>query len=91
MLVCVMISTLFATAVSVSADDSNGIVMTVSGMTENGSKILTEHYYNFESAWDDAARYAKDHEWMAQNGVVCIVVDLQADWVAEKANLAKTT
>ena len=89
MLVCVMVSTLFATAVSVSAEDSNTVVMTVSGMTENGSKILTEHYYNFESAWDDAARYAKDHEWMAQNGVVCIVVDLNADWVAEKGKFGE--
>ena len=89
MLVCVMVSTLFATAVSVSAEVSDTVVMTVSGMTENGSKILTEHYYNFESAWNDAARYAKDHEWMQQNGVICIVVDLQADWIAEKGKFGK--
>ena len=84
-----MIGAFCITAVTSSADDSNGIVMTVSGMTENGSKILTEHYYNFEAAWDDAARYAKDHEWMAENGVICIVVDLQADWVAEKGKFGE--
>lgn len=84
-----MIGVFCITAVASSAEDSNTVVMTVSGMTENGSKILTEHYYNFESAWDDAARYAKDHEWMAQNGVVCIVVDLNADWVAEKGKFGE--
>ena len=83
MTICLMASARSMLAVPAAADDSGDIVMTVSGITEDGSIVSTERYTSFADGWNQAAKLAKNRTWMDESGLVYIVVDLLGDWTAD--------
>ena len=73
---------LLASALCVSAFAADPVVIRVAGMKEDGTLILPEDYAEFDEGWNKAAKLAQDHDWMDENGILLIVVDLYADWNA---------
>ena len=78
MALCLMVGAFCIT----SSAETEKVVIRVAGMTENGSIILPETYTSFKDGWNRAAELAQKHEWMDENGIVRIVVDLYDDWNA---------
>ena len=69
-----------AFASTVSSDD----VIRVYGLKEDDSTVFLNGYKKFEEGWEGAVDYAENHDYMDENGYKRIVVDLLADWVANK-------
>ena len=72
----------------VNSDD----VIRLSGLKADGTSILIGGYSSFESGWEAAVDFAKDHTYMDNNKYERIVVDLLADWNAnEKGEFVKSS
>ena len=75
---------LLAGALSITAFAAGGVVLTVSGITKDGTTVKIEDYTVFEDGWNFAMEKAKDRKYLDNNQYDRIVVDLFADWEANE-------
>ena len=78
----IMMVCLLAGALSITAFAADGVVLTVSGLTKDGTPVKIEDYTSFEAGWNFAMEKAKDREYLDTNEYDRIVVDLLTDWNA---------
>lgn len=69
-----------ASALTISTDD----VIRIYGLKKGSSSIVLDGSKSFEEGWEKAVDYARDHDYMDENGYERIVVDLLADWNANE-------
>ncbi len=81
MAICLMAGALCVTAFAAEAD---GVVLTVSGLTKDGTPVKIEDYTVFEDGWNFAMEKATDGKYLSNNQYYRIVVDLFADWKANE-------
>ena len=82
MAICLMAGALCVTAFA--AEPADGVVLTVSGLTEDGTPVKIEDYTSFEAGWNSAMEKAMDSKYLDNNQYDRIVVDLFADWKANE-------
>ena len=75
---------LLAGALSITAFAADEPVMTVSGMTKDGTTVKIADYTSFEAGWNFAMEKAKDSKYLDNNQYDRIVVDFFADWKANE-------
>ena len=75
---------LLAGALSITAFAADEPVMTVSGMTKDGTTVKIADYTSFEAGWNFAMEKAKDSKYLDNNQYDRIVVDFFADWTANE-------
>ena len=86
MTICLLAGALSITAfaVEVSADEpAAGTVLRISAQ-KNSSLVVIDDYDNFQDGWNDAMEIAGNSSKMEKNGYERIVVDIYADWKANK-------
>ena len=86
MTICLLAGVLSITAfaVEVSADEpAAGTVLRISAQ-KNNSLVVIDDYDNFQDGWNDAMEIAGNSSKMEKNGYERIVVDIYADWKANK-------
>ena len=81
MTICLMASALCVTTLAAEATD--GLVLRVSALKDDGSLEVIEEYDSFETGWNFAMEKAKDYNYLDNNDYVRIVVDLLTDWEAD--------
>ena len=74
---------LLAGALSITAFAADEPVMTVSGLTKDGTVKIAD-YTSFEAGWNFAMEKAKDSKYLDNNQYDRILVDLFADWAANE-------
>ena len=80
MAICMMASMLCVTAF---AAESDAIVMEISGLKKDGKTIVSLNYWTkFDEGWEKAVDFAEDDDFMEEQGLDRIIVDLKADWNA---------
>ena len=80
MTICLMASAFCVTTFAAEATD--GLVLRVSALKDDGSLEVIEEYDSFETGWNFAMEKAKDYNYLDNNDYVRIVVDLLTDWNA---------
>ena len=80
----IMTICLLAGALSITAFAADGVVLTVSGLTKDGTPVKIEDYTSFEEGWNFAMDKAKDRKYLDNNKYDRIVLDLLADWKANE-------
>ena len=81
MTICLMASAFCVTTFAAEATD--GLVLRVSALKDDGSLEVIEEYDSFETGWNFAMEKAKDYNYLDNNDYVRIVVDLLTDWKAD--------
>ena len=86
MAVCMMATLLCVPAFAAEpADEPDpGTVLRVSALKKNGDSVLIKDYDNFTNGWNYAMGLAADSEKMEESDYERVVVDLYADWKADK-------
>ena len=80
------LSTFAALLGTLDAIPVSGVVLRVSGQKRDGSVvgIANGDFKDFAEGWEAAVDFSEDHDYMDKNGFDRIVVDLLADWYANK-------
>ena len=79
--ICMLASVL---CVPTFAAESNTIMVSVSGLKEDGTIIGLNHWTEFADGWEAAVDFACDEDFMEKNGYIRIVVDFRGDWNANE-------
>ena len=86
--ICLMASVLSVASITAFAAEApaDGVVLRVSAQKKDGTPVAIENgdYKNFAEGWEAAVDYAEDDDFMYENGLDRIVVDLFANWKANK-------
>ena len=90
MAICMMATLL---CVPAFAAESDTIVMEVSGLKKDGKTIVSLNYWTkFDEGWEKAVDFAEDEDFMEEQDLDRIIVDLKADWNAnEKGEFGKSS
>ena len=78
---CLMAGALCITAF---AAESDTIVMEVSGLKKDGTIVSLNYWTKFDEGWEKAVDFAEDEDFMEEQGLDRIIVDLKADWNANE-------
>ena len=82
MVFCMLASAL---CISAFAEDSDPIVMEISGLKKDGKTIVSlNHWTKFDEGWEKAVDLACDDAFMEEHDLDRIVVDFSADWNANE-------
>ena len=85
MTICLMASVLIITAVTAfAAEPAVGTVLRISAIDSDGDTVVVADHTNFEDGWNAAMELAND---MEDYDYTRVVVDIYADWVANKNGL----
>ena len=88
MSVCLMASMLCFTAFAAEADTINapaeGVVLRVSALKRDDTTVVIKDYTAFEDGWNAAMELASNSKEMNTNDYARVVVDIYADWNANK-------
>ena len=83
MTVCLLASVLCITALAADAP-TDDVVLRVSALKKDDSIVVVQDYTVFEDGWNAAMELASNSKEMNTNDYARVVVDIYADWNANK-------